>query len=103
MMGHSDYAPRTTRKAFTVADAAGALTVANGGTIRVSGFVIHNVTADTIWLITDAANNTLIQIQIAAAKTTQEFTICWVGDAGVKVQNDKGTGAVTVFHGNAGS
>ena len=95
-------APRHSQKTVTVADAAGIQYVASGAPIHVYGMTIHNVTADTIWLITDAAGNTLITIQIAAAKTTQEFTIPWIADAGVGVRNDKGTGNITFFHNSAG-
>ncbi len=102
-MGISRVASRHTLKTITAANAAGIKYVESGAPIQVFGFVINNESAATTWLVTDGSGTTLMPIQIVAAKSSQEFTIPWLADAGIGFRNDKGDGSVTVFHGNPGA
>lgn len=102
-MGINQFASRRSYKALTVAAAAGALTVAGGEPVQVCGFIVLNTTTDTIWTVYDASDTVLFTFQHATAKTSHEYTIPWMADAGIKIGNDKGTGAVTVFHNSPGN
>jgi hypothetical protein len=101
-MGIKMFASRRTYKALTVANAAGANTVADGEPVQVLGMILYTLTADTTWTVYDGESNALFSFLITTAKTTQEFTIPWMADLGLKVGNDKGTGSCTVFHNSPG-
>ena len=96
-------AARHTNKTITTANAAGIKYISNGESIQVFGFVLHTVSAATTWLVTDGEGTTIMTIEIPTAKSTDEFTIPWLADAGIGFRNDKGDGSVAVFHGNPGS
>ena len=102
-MGIKMHASRTTYGAITVANAAGAVTVASGAPVQVCGFIVLNTTADTIWTVYDGSNNVLFTFQHATAKTSHEYTTPFLADKGIKIGNDQGTGAATIFHNNPGN
>lgn len=102
-MGINQFASRRTYGAISVANAAGAVLVANGEPVQVCGMIIDTTTTDTLWTVYDGSDNVLFTFQIATAKTTEEFTIPWMADGGLKVGNDKGTGRATIFHNSPGN
>jgi hypothetical protein len=105
-MGISGYASRSTYKLFTVADAAGALTVASGGAIQVLGLVFTcTSTTDTVFTVTDASDNTLMVVAVPkpAVSSSVSVEIPFMADAGLKVQSSATNGSVTVFHNSPGN
>ena len=101
-MAISSVASQRSYKAITASGSAGALTVLGGATTSVCGILVLNTTADTIWTVYDADDTVLFTFQHAVAKTSHTCDVKWMADNGIKVGNDKGTGAVTVFHNGPG-
>lgn len=96
-------APRHTTKVFTAADAAGALTISSGQSVHVYGMNLYAGTAAAIFVITDASDNVISRVAVAA-NTSVEVTVPWIADAGVKVQISAvaGSPTATVFHESPG-
>ena len=102
-MGIYNFAALRTYAAITASGSAGAVTAKNGEPVKVCGFIVLNTTADTIWTVYDGSDNVLFTFQHATAKTSHEYTTPWMADTGIKIGNDKGTGAATIFHSNSGT
>ena len=105
-MGIANFASRNTYQLFTATGSAGALTVAGGGNIQVCGFVF-DATSDnnTIFTVTDASDNTLFtfsQVKNSLASSSH-VDICFMADAGLKVQSNRADGSVVVFHNSPGN
>jgi hypothetical protein len=96
-------APRHTTKVFTVADAAGALTISSGQAVHVYGMNLYAGTAAAVFVITDAADAVISRVAVGA-NSSVEVTVPWIADAGVKVQVSAvaGSPTATVFHNSAG-
>ena len=105
-MGIASFASRNTYKLFTALGVAGALTVANGDNIQVCGFIFEATTAnDTVFTVTDASDNVLFKFaQVKpAVGSSSHVDICFMADAGLKIQSSRNDGSVVVFHNNPGN
>ena len=105
-MGIANFASRNTYKAFTASGTSGALTVAGGGNIQVSGFVFESTSNNgTIFTVTDADDNTLFTfLQVAnLTGSSSHVDICFMADAGLKIQSSRNDGSVVVFHNSPGN
>jgi hypothetical protein len=102
-MGINQFASRRTYAPISVADAAGAVTAAGGAPVQVCGFIVMNASAETIWTVYDGSNNAIFTFQHLLAKTSFEYTIPWMADKGIKIGNNLGTGAATIFHNSPGN
>ena len=105
-MGHSDFASQNTYHLFTALGEAGAKTIAGGGTIRVFGFIFTATTDnETVFTMTDASNTALFtftQLKNSIGGSSPVW-VCFLADAGLKVQSSRDDGSVTVFHNAPGS
>jgi len=92
-------APQHTTKTFTATGAAGALSVASGGFIHVYGIWLYAGTGNATFTITDASDNVIGRYYLAA-NTSDELTVYWIADAGIKIQISAvaGSPTATVFH-----
>lgn len=105
-MGIANFASRSTYKLFTGSGSGGALTVASGGNIQVCGFVFEATTDNnTVFTVTDASDNVLFKF--AQVKTSlgssSHVDICFMADAGLKIQSSRSDGSVVVFHNSPGN
>ena len=99
-MGTANFASRTSHKVFTATGSAGALTVAAGDSVQVTGIEFTAVSA-AIYTVTNAADTTLFLVAVAA-NTSHNLQTPWNADAGIKVQSNQTDGSVVVFHNSAG-
>ena len=102
-MALRQHASRHTSKLFTASGSGGALTVANGDNVQVNGITFATTTANaTVFTVTDASDNVLFIINVASVGTFSH-EVCWLADAGIKVQSDRNDGRVVVFHNSPGN
>ena len=97
------FASRHTRGSFTVADAAGEVTIAGGGAVQVCGMVFTTGATAAVFTVTDDGTAVLFTVAVAASSSF-EASIPWLADAGLRVQSSTATNtpSVVVFHNSPG-